>query len=60
MSDEKKIDVVYGKSHRRHIGERYRPGWNQGSAKTKAGNRRLRRQDDRELERLGLRKARGA
>jgi hypothetical protein len=49
-------EVVYRRSARRHIPERHRPGWNQGSAKTKKRNRELRRQADRELERLGLKK----
>jgi hypothetical protein len=47
-------DVIYARSSRRKIPQEHRPGYGQGSAKTKRRNREVRQQADRELERLGL------
>ena len=54
MSDP---EVIYGRTSRRHIPQEHTPGYNQGSAKTKRRNLEERRQADRELESLGLKKA---
>lgn len=58
MSEDKDVEIIYTRSQRGDIPAEHRPGFNQGTAKTKARKAQQKRQRaaaDRELAELGLR-----